>query len=66
MATYKFGLDGTFSLDDLNHLMGQVQNIPYEAEDRYDYNERARRRFKGVITISVEETTPAPKPPTTE
>lgn len=64
MATvYKFGLDGSFSLEELRHLTDQVSEIPNTELERYtSYEELKRRRFKGTVSITVEELPLLPKP----
>lgn len=68
MAQFTFVLDGIFDLNELGHLTSQVEKIGPEThermkaagfEDRYDYKIQAAfknaRRFKGKVTIVVEE-----------
>jgi hypothetical protein len=69
MATFTSGVEGTFTFAEFEHLMQQVRNLPKNFDEeavrkeagyeRYDYNAgrliEATRRFKGKVTISVEE-----------
>lgn len=74
MATHTFQIEGTFSLAELKHVTDQVENLPFDSRtelerlgyDRYDYKAghvlTAARRFRGKVTIAVEEMPHAPVP----
>lgn len=70
MPLRTFTLAGpSLTFEEMRHLLGQVEETPTLPQNLapgrgyLDYDEASRRRWKGSITISLEETSLAPAPP---